>query len=126
MLEQLYERRSDAFAQADLTGLRNVYAPGSADLRSNERLVRELVAQQVRPREVPLDVVDVEVLGATRDRAVLRTTDRLGDYTLVDPDGHLVAQRAGRGAEVVDVVLVHSSGEWRILSTTETGRAGGR
>lgn len=116
ILTELDSRRAAAFAAADATALRAVYAPGSPALAADLELLRSYRRLGMRVRGLRLQIGDLQVLTASTARAVLRVTDRLGPYQVVDREG-AVRQEPGRGTQRWRVTLRHDDhGRWRIAS----------
>lgn len=118
-LAELDARRSAAFAAADPSVLGQVYVAGSPALDADADRIGELRATGVVARGFRLTVTSVVVYETGPGRVVLRVTDWLGPYELVDISGAVVAHREGRGERSWLLTLVPAgppSGEWRIAS----------
>ena len=118
-LTELDARRSTAFAGSDAEVLAQVYAPGSPALAADTEQLHELQAAGVTAHGLRLTVVDASVRQTAPGRVVLAVRDLIRPYQLVDADGELVAQRAGRGERNWLITLVPATdplGEWRIES----------
>ncbi|WP_165865630.1 serine/threonine-protein kinase [Vallicoccus soli] len=127
VLQDLYARRSAAFAAASEVALRDVYAPGSPDLAEGEQQLAALrgagvVAPDVRLRvlsaePVPAGEAAAEAAAGRRGGVVLDVVDALAPWTLTDDAGTPLGRREGRAAQRVRVELVPGGTGWLIART---------
>lgn len=114
-LHALDHTRAVAFQHADLAMLSDVYAPDS-DLLSIER--QRMVGYSragFRLRGGEMSITSCRVLRDTKDRRVVRVTDRLLATTAVYADGH--ERRLPTDKPTRRVIEMHRiSGRWLIWS----------
>ena len=118
VLDSLDEARAEAFSTADPRVLRRVYAPGSAALAADQRLVDELRRAGRTASGVRHVLGDVELVTATADRARLRVVDALPTYEVHDAGGAVVGRGAARGERPQLVELALTADGWRLVSVT--------
>lgn len=118
LLASLDERRSDAYASADVRLIDSVYAPGP-DQRKDHDLVAGLAANKERVVGLRLNYVDVKVLTSSMTVATLDVIDELPAYQQLDASGALVKAYAGRPARRWVITLKRVSGEWRIAAISK-------
>ena len=116
VLAGLDARRSEAFARGESLALARVYAPGSAPLARDTDALRRLAVSGITAPGLRLEVSEVRAVSAEPERVVLRVVDRLPAHDLIARDGTVREHRAGRGPQAWQIVLVPSSGEWRIAA----------
>jgi hypothetical protein len=119
VLDELYARRSAAFATASSASLRTVYASGSADLARTTEQVEQLRRAGAVAADVRLDVVSARVLPepAPAGGVVLDVVDVLGAWTVTGAAGEPLLQRPGRGEQRARVELAPADGGWVIAAT---------
>ncbi|RZU31256.1 serine/threonine-protein kinase [Blastococcus saxobsidens] len=124
LLEELYQRRAEAFAGQGPERLLAVYTTGSALLTADQEAARALEATGevlVGFAPVVVEVVVVEVAGT---RAELRVTDRRPDHRVVaadQPDGPALRTVPGRADAEVRLLLVRTPEGWRIDAAERLG-----
>lgn len=118
LLAALDERRSDAYASADVRLIDSVYAPGP-DQRKDHDLVAGLAADKERVVGLRLNYLEVKVLTSSTRGATLDVIDELPAYQQLDASGALVKAYAGRPARRWVITLKRVSGEWRIAAISK-------
>ena len=114
VLAELDARRSRAYAAGDLALLAGLYVPGSPAARRDEEALVALLGRGLRAEDLRLSTTAVRLLRDDGERAQLRVTDLLDDYTLVDSDGSVVQRRPGRGAASWTVLLQRRPSGWAV------------
>lgn len=125
VVQELYERRADAFSTASTDVLDGVYAPGSAQRAADEEHARSLAAagealRGFAPAVVEMTAAELE----SSDRAHLRLVDGWSDYEVVpaaDPGGAALRTVSGRRDAAVALVLTRTAEGWRIESAERVG-----
>lgn len=120
VLDGLDASRATAFATADAAALRQVYAPGSQALLSDEAAVRSLSARHGHATGVRHHVLAVRAIRSAASAAVLRVDDEMSAYDVLDQSGRVVERTPARGRRSMTVRLVRTAGGWRILSLSRT------
>ena len=115
LLDGLDGARAAAFAAADPEALAAVYAPGSAGLAADRRLVEQLAAAGQSAHGLRHSVRSVDVLEASADRARLRVVDVLAAYEVRDAAGAVVRRSPSRGEAPYAVDLVRTAAGWRLV-----------
>ncbi|WP_104524033.1 serine/threonine-protein kinase [Blastococcus atacamensis] len=124
LVAELYQRRAEAFGPAGPERLSEVYTPGSALLGTDQEHARVLAGAGEALSGFSPVVRDVTVLDASPERAELQLVDRWLDYLVVPagrPEGPVLRTVPGRSDAPVQVVLVRTTGGWRIDSAVRTG-----
>src|SRR5207253_2393866 len=86
-LERLDVLRDGAFESGNAAVLRQVYAPGSAPLHGDLRMLRSMVSAGERATGLRLAIRRLAIVSAGSASAEVRVTDELGPYQLVSADG---------------------------------------
>lgn len=122
VVARLDQRRADAYSAGDPAALAGVYLPGSAALASDTAALRAYRREGVRVRGLRLRLAGVHVLARRAGRVVLRVTDRMAGYRLVDGSGQVVRREPGRGPATWRVTLRRDEGgRWRIAAVGHLG-----
>jgi hypothetical protein len=124
VLRTLDSRRDQAFADAEPSVLRKVYAPGSAVLERDAAALERLRDRGLRASGLSLQIVDVGVRDLDAGRVELLVRDRLPAYRLVGRSGAARGSAPGRGEAdwfVTVVPAAGTAGEWRIASIRGAG-----
>src|SRR6185312_16118135 len=116
VVEELYERRAEAFGTASAQPLAGVYSDGSDRLAVDTDLVTSLAAAGEVLRGYAPSVVRVTGAEVAGDRAELEVVDRVPAYEVVSVGGSAVRSEPGRGEVTVRMVLRRSADGWRIES----------
>jgi hypothetical protein len=117
VVEELYERRADAFSTATAQPLTGVYSDGSDRLAADTDFVAGLAAAGEVLRGYAPSVVRVTAAEVAGDRAELEVVDRVPAYEVVAAmGGSAVRSEPGRGEVTVRMVLRRSADGWRIES----------
>jgi len=95
VIEELYRSRSAALVTGQTELLCEVYDPKSAGLVRDLELDDAYVRQNVRPDALTFVVSEVALLGQEVALVTLEITDELEPYSLVDPQGRVVAELPG-------------------------------
>ncbi|HEX4654185.1 MAG TPA: hypothetical protein VH274_00435, partial [Mycobacteriales bacterium] len=118
VISEVEARRAHALATANMVQLGAAVAPGTALWRHDQRVVTRLIAARAQLRGLRPRVRSVHVVSSTTNRVVLRITDALSSYDVVDNHGVAIAHRAARPTRAVDVVLIMEGGQWLLHSAT--------
>jgi hypothetical protein len=122
VLTALDGERDGAFETADAARLDEVYVAGSAAAATDHAALIKLSAGRLRAAGLALTVRDVRVVRESARTVVLRVTDELPAYRIVDADGATVRTEPGRGPATWRITLVKQSSGWRI-ATVQTSVA---
>lgn len=114
VLDRLDASRAAAFAAGSPSALEEVYVPGSPANRRDESALRRLARSGLRVDGLRLDTVALRVLRESATTVRLQVTDVLAAHRLVDRDGAVVQERAGRGEATWTVTLSRVDGRWRV------------
>lgn len=122
VLTELDEKRAEAFAQADVDLLSNVYTEDALVLRgdqveANDRLRIEAFAEQGATAEgARFYIAEIDVESASEDRVVLRVVDYFQPHIIVRANGEREAVEAG--PPTPRIITLHRVGEdaWRIYN----------
>jgi hypothetical protein len=117
VLAGLDAARSAAFGSGDRAALREVYVGGSPALETEARLIRRYAREGLRVEGLLMDVGDVRLLEARRDRVVLRVRDRVAGGALVDAAGS-ESELAEDAWSSHRITLRQVAGGWRIAAVT--------
>jgi hypothetical protein len=118
LLEGLDGARASAFEKADVAALAAVYAPGSAGLAADTRLVEQLAAQGQTAHGLRHTVRSVEVIEDSPDRARLKVVDVLAAYEVRDRSGAVVSTAPARGEAPYVVEMTRTPVGWRLVQVT--------
>jgi hypothetical protein len=119
VIRDVEARRAHALATASMVQLGAAVVPGTALWRHDRRVVTRLIAARAQLRGLRPHVRSVHVMSSTTNRVVVRVTDALSSYDVVDNNGGVIAHRAARSLRAVVLVLVHADEEWllrRVIS----------
>lgn len=105
-VQRLYGLRAQAFEELDAELLCQVYAPTSKGLIRDVELMQEYAERNVRPQNLSFEVIDAELVERNGGSVVLKISDRLPVYQLVDTDGEVVDQKPGMENETWNAELV--------------------
>ena len=122
VVEELYERRAEAFSTASAQPLAGVYSDGSDRLAVDTDFVAGLAAAGEVLRGYAPSVVRVTGAEVAGDRAELEVVDRVPAYEVVSVGGSAVRSEPGRGEVTVRMVLRRSADGWRIESAQRVSR----
>jgi hypothetical protein len=122
VLTALDGERDGAFETADAARLDEVYVAGSGAAATDQAALIKLRAGRLRAAGLALTVRDVRVVRESARPVVLRVTDELPAYRIVDADGATVRTEPGRGPATWRITLVKQSSGWRI-ATVQTSVA---
>jgi hypothetical protein len=114
VLDRLDASRAAAFAAGSPSALEEVYVPGSPASRRDESALRRLARSGLRVDGLRLDTVALRVLRESATTVRLQVTDVLAAHRLVDRDGGVLQERAGRGEATWAVTLSRVDGRWRV------------
>jgi hypothetical protein len=114
VLAGLDAARGRAFEQVDEAALADVYEPGSAVYAADLALLRQVASGGGHVSGLSLRVLDLQIREQTADRVVLRVTEQLAAYQILDASGNVVARKEQGAPERHDVTLVRTAGGWRI------------
>ena len=125
VVQELYDRRADAFSSASTDVLDGVYTRGSAQRAADDGHARSLAAAGEALRGFAPAVVTVTaVVEDGADRVRLQLVDRWAGYEVVagaEPDGPPIRTVAGRPDAAVLLVLARTADGWRIESAERSG-----
>lgn len=113
VLEELDERRAEAYAAADPALLTRVYTPGSDLLDEDQKTVRAYQQAGVRLEGLRYTYQKLSVDSAGDDRVVLTVTNRREGFTQIDASGARTEQPPGDPVRQ-QITLVRTAGGWRI------------
>lgn len=119
-LHALDDLRSTAFARGDARILHDVYTKASAALDADLATLHAYDRRGLRVRGLRLELVTVHQRSRSPTRAVLRVTDRLDGYWVVDADGRVVRHEPGRDEITWRMTLRRTHGSWRIAAIRQT------
>jgi|GEM_PF-3506385 len=114
VLAGLDAARGRAFEKGDESALKDVYEVGSAVYAADLASLRQVTGQGGHASGLSLHVLDLQIQEQTSDRAVLRVTEQLGAYEILDSRGNVLLRKEQAVAERHDVTLVRTAGGWRI------------
>jgi hypothetical protein len=114
------ERRSRAYARADVSALADLYVPGSRTGAADRGLLRAYRERGLRVTGMRTQVLDVRVVRATESRICVVVTDMLVDAVADDRHGGGWALPRD-GPSTRRVVLVRDDGSWRVEETYPVG-----
>ncbi|MDT3446130.1 serine/threonine protein kinase [Pseudofrankia sp. BMG5.37] len=114
VLAGLDAARGRAFEQANESALADVYEVGSAVYAADLALLRQVASQGGHVSGLSLRVLDLQIREQTQDRAVLRVTDQLDAYEILDASGKVLLRKEQAAPERHDVTLVRTTAGWRI------------
>ncbi|WP_007512789.1 serine/threonine-protein kinase [Pseudofrankia saprophytica] len=114
VLAGLDAARGRAFEQVDESALGDVYEAGSAVYAADLALLRQVARQGGHVSGLSLRVRDLQIREQTQDRVVLRVTEQLGAYEILDASGKVVLRKEQGAPERNDVTLVRTAAGWRI------------
>ncbi len=114
VLDRLDASRAAAFAAGSPSRLDRVYVPGSPAQRRDRAALRRLARAGLRADGLRLDTVALRVLRTSATTVRLQVTDVLAAHRLVDGEGAVVQQRAGRGEVTWAVALRRVDGRWLV------------
>ena len=114
VVEALDAARAEAFATADSTALRAVYAPGSPQQRQDAASIVALARLRRTAVGVRHDVRSVQVVGAARDELALDVVEALGAYEVRAVGGAVLARTPASAPVRVRMILRRVAGAWRV------------
>ena len=114
VLDRLDASRAAAFAAGSPSRLDRVYVPGSPAQRRDRAALRRLARAGLRADGLRLDTVALRVLRTSATTVRLQVTDVLAAHRLVDGEGAVVQERAGRGEATWAVALRRVDGRWLV------------
>lgn len=114
VLRGLDLRRAQAFGRADPAALTAVYVTGAPAGARDRTLITRLSAQGLHAEGLRLSTRRIKVRRATSTMAVLRVTDVLAPYRLVDGSGAVVRSAAGRRPTTWVLTLRREGTRWKV------------
>lgn len=119
VLHRWDSRRAQAWAAADVPGLRALYTGGSAAGQADVRLMRAYLGRGVVVRLLVTQVYAVKVLDRDATTVRLRVFDRVAGGEVVR-DGQ-VEQLGSSPPARRNIELRRQRGSWRVLSVSDSG-----
>jgi len=114
VLAELDAARGRAFERVDESALADVYEVGTAIYALELAQLRQVAGQDAHASGLSLTVLDLHIEEQTSDRVVLRVTEQLGAYEVLDAHGNVLLRKEQAAAERHDVTLVRTAAGWRI------------
>ena len=118
VVQALAARRAAAFAAADEHELRDLYVAGSAALATDVTTLRMLRREGLRPRDFVITTTAVRQAAGSASSVVLRVTDAISAYELVDSRGRVLRRVAARPPQDWTLSLRRIAGQWRIATVS--------
>lgn len=118
VLDSLDRRRSEAFAAGEPAALGAIYAPGSPLLTADRAAMAQLTSASRRARGLRHRIRAALLVSYDGRLAVVRSTDDLAAFDLVDASGQVVEHSPPRPAASFVVKLVRTPAGWRLTEIT--------
>lgn len=109
-------RRARAWSAGDTAALAALYTPGSAAGRHDVEMLSAWIDRGVRVRDLRVQLIEVDVRARSRERLVLRVTDRVagGRVTGAGPAVHLPQDRPSQ--RTLELERPDGEGPWLVVS----------
>jgi len=114
VLAERYLARGRAFADLDESALADVYQLDSEIYAKDLALLREFAGRGGHVPALSVRIVDLQIIEQSGDRAVLRVTEQLDAYDILDAAGNRLAHEDQAAPQRYELTLVRTTAGWRL------------